>query len=169
MHKTFPSFTLLAALFSLLGCASGEELCLGDAVACELRTADQCDSGCSLTRGCVGGAISCESLTDEGPQLCNQTSGCTWSGLCEGVEGCRQRSYDECEAMEGCNQVRFCFGDGTRCEALEDSQCGLYPQCGNESVCQGAAMACEDIGSRPQCARVPGCFPAETTPSVVDD
>lgn len=170
---TFRALSGALSLFGALllfgsGCADGSEQCLGTAVACAERAPAQCTEGCGMSEGCNGGPVSCESLTDNGRPLCNQTPGCTWVGQCDGLAGCSDRSYTECEDQPGCNQVRRCYGDGTRCEGMADDQCGLYPQCEVSSVCSGGAVQCEDLGSVAQCNTVPGCYAADTSPALLD-
>lgn len=169
MIKTFASATLLVSLLLLIsGCADGSEQCLGSAVSCEERAPAQCTDGCAPVDGCHGGAVSCESLTDDGLTLCNQTSGCRWVGQCDGVAGCGDRDYETCEDQVGCTKVRRCFGDGTTCEGTERTQCELYPQCTLGASCLGEALQCEDLGSTAQCNSVPGCFAADTSPAILD-
>jgi hypothetical protein len=117
--------------------------------------------------GCIGDApVSCPSLTDN-PTLCRQTPGCDYLGTCDGEEGCRRYGYDECAEHAECNQVRRCDGAGVACGNLEQSQCELYPQCRLGSRCEGTATRCSSLDSASACQQVPGCYPADTEPSVV--
>lgn len=170
MTKTTASvaFLFAALLLQVSGCADGTEQCLGSALSCENRAPAQCTDGCGMVEDCLGGPVTCDSLTDDGLQLCNQTPGCTWVGQCGGASGCGDRSYDSCEEQEGCIKVRRCYGEGTTCEGTESSQCELYPQCALGSVCSGEALECEDLGSTSQCNSVPGCYAADTTPAILE-
>lgn len=169
MIKLCLSVTLfaLAALPLAHGCGDSSVECLGSAVACENREVSACDAGCRVQSGCLGDAVACETLTDN-PTLCLQTPGCRYVGSCEGAEGCSRLEFEVCGQTEGCLQVRRCYGDGTRCEDLEDSLCELYPECALTQRCTGSAISCGDLDTESQCLSVPGCFPADTTPSVVE-
>lgn len=169
MINTFAPRALFGAFLLLASaCADGSEQCLGSAVACTERAPASCTDGCAMFQGCNGGAVTCDSITDDGQILCNQTAGCTWVGQCQGVDGCSERSFSECEDQVGCQEVRRCFGEGTRCEGMADSQCELYPQCAISSVCGGNAIQCDNLGSTAQCNTVPGCFAADTSPAILD-
>jgi hypothetical protein len=148
------------------GCGDGSIECLGTPVACENRDIAACTDGCHVFSGCVGGTITCESLTDR-PQICLQTDGCRYLGSCDGREGCSAVDFDTCAETPGCQQVRRCAGGSVACADLDDSQCELYPQCRLGEACQGTADSCHDLGSRSECSAVPGCFPDDTEPSVV--
>jgi len=170
-HRTLAPFVVLLAAAAGLplahGCSDGSVECLGSAVSCDNRDLSECTEGCRVREGCVGTTVDCASLTDE-PSLCVQTAGCRYLGSCDGVEGCEDVGYDECADTPGCVQVRRCGGSGVRCSALEDSLCELYPQCTRGSECTGSATACADLDSTSACYSVPGCVPADTTPSVVE-
>jgi len=156
-----------AVILSAYSCSDGAPQCLGDAVACENRSAEECaGGGCSIREGCLGGELTCDSV--EGLTLCNQTPGCRWVGQCDGSDACRALSYNECGNAPGCVQVRRCYGDGTRCEDLEASLCELYPQCENRSSCTGNATDCIELEADGQCSGTPGCFIADTTPIVAE-
>jgi hypothetical protein len=160
-------FLALAGLPLAHGCSDSSIECLGTAVACSNRDTGECNHGCRLRTGCVGDLIvSCESLTDN-PNLCLQTSGCRYVGSCDGAEGCRDLDYAACPMMEGCMQVRRCIGDGVRCNSLDESQCELYSQCTLGNECLGSATQCDELDSSSACLDVPGCFTADTKPSVV--
>jgi len=159
-------FLATAALTLAHGCSDDSIECLGSAVSCELRDPSECDHGCRLNQGCFGETpVTCESLTSD-PTLCLQT-GCRYVGSCEGAEGCPSLRFDVCGITEGCQQVRRCDGDGITCDRLEDSQCELYAQCELGSRCEGSSTVCGDLDSSKECLEVPGCYPADTTPSVV--
>jgi hypothetical protein len=160
-------FVAAAALPLVHGCSDSSLQCLGTAVACADRELDDCSHGCEVHSGCYGEApVTCDSLTDN-PTLCLQTPGCRYVGSCDGAEGCSQKSYDDCATAPGCQQVRRCYGDGTTCDKLEQSQCDLYSQCEFGSQCSGKAIACADLDSEVSCNDVPGCFPANTKAAVV--
>jgi hypothetical protein len=163
----FRLFFLAAAGLPLAhGCSDSSLECLGSAVACDNRDANECNHGCQLRTGCVGDAvITCDSLTDN-PNLCLQT-GCRYVGSCDGADGCQDLKYEECGMTQGCMQVRRCIGAGVRCGTLEESQCELYSQCTRGSECIGTATKCSDLDSSSACLDVPGCYPADTKPSVV--
>ena len=80
MTKTCLRLLFLAALAAPLahGCSDSSLECLGQPVACENREISSCTHGCRVTSGCVGGEITCESLTDR-PMLCVQTGNCLTS------------------------------------------------------------------------------------------
>jgi len=161
-------FLAATALPLAHGCGDGSLECLGTPVACENRELSSCRDGCSVYSGCLGGTITCESLTDR-PQLCLQTADCRYVGTCEGREGCENISdFDACGETPGCVQVRRCFGGSVSCADLEDSQCELHPQCRLGEECRGTATECGDLVSSEECSSVPGCFPADTKPAVVD-
>jgi hypothetical protein len=168
MTKICLRFLFLGALALPLahGCSDSPLQCLGSPVACGNRDLSQCTAGCSVREGCFGDVVTCESLT-ENPTLCLQL-GCRYGGSCEGGPGCADTNYDLCATTAGCVQVAQCFGDDVRCSRLEDSQCELYPQCSLGRECVGDATPCGDLGSTSACLDVPGCLPADTTPSVVD-
>jgi hypothetical protein len=159
-------FLAAAGLPLAHGCSDSSLECLGSAVACANRDASECNHGCQLRTGCVGDLIvSCESLADN-PPLCLQI-GCRYVGSCDGAEGCADLKYDQCGMTVGCMQVRRCIGEGVRCDSLEDSQCELYSQCTLGSECLGSATKCSDLDSASACLDVPGCYAADTKPSVV--
>jgi hypothetical protein len=137
------------------GCGDSSFECLGTPVACENREIAQC------------GDITCESLTDR-PMLCVQTGGCRYLGSCTGRAGCENVEYEACGETPGCVQVARCAGDGVTCSDLEDSQCELHPECFLGESCVGSADSCASLGSTAECRSVPGCFPADTKPAVVD-
>jgi hypothetical protein len=149
------------------GCSDSSLECLGSPVACENREVDQCTNGCRIFSGCVGSTVTCESLTDR-PQLCVQTGDCRYVGSCEGRAGCENVDYDTCGETPGCQQVARCIGGSVTCESLDESQCELHSQCRLGEQCQGDADDCTGIGSLSECSAVPGCFPADTRPTVVD-
>jgi hypothetical protein len=161
-------FLALAALpLAQAGCGDGSVECLGTAVACSNRDASECKHGCELRSGCVGDVpVTCDSLTDN-PNVCVQTKGCRYVGTCDGAANCKNLKYDECGMTEGCMQVRRCIGDDFDCNRLEDSQCELYPQCKLGQQCVGSATSCGDLDSQNACIEVPGCYAADTKPSVV--
>jgi hypothetical protein len=161
-------FLALAALpLAQAGCGDSSIECLGTAVACSNRDPGECKHGCELRSGCVGDVpVTCDSLTDE-PNICVQTKGCRYVGTCDGAANCKQLTYAECGMTEGCMQVRRCIGDDFDCNRLEDSQCELYSQCKLGSQCVGSATQCNDLDSQSACIAVPGCYPADTKPSVV--
>lgn len=161
------SFLAVLALPLAHGCGESSLECLGTPVACENRELAQCTDGCSVNSGCVGTEVTCESLTDR-PTLCVQTGGCRYLGSCTGRVGCENVEYEACGMTPGCQQVARCAGDGVQCGDLEDSQCELHPQCRLGEECRGTADACDSLGSSSECSAVPGCFPADTQPSVVD-
>jgi hypothetical protein len=169
MTKTCLRLLFLAALAAPLahGCGDSSFECLGQPVACENREIAQCTHGCSVFEGCVGGAVTCESLTDR-PELCVQTGPCRYVGSCQGRAGCENVDYQECGETPGCEQVARCTGGSVSCGSLEDSQCELHPQCRLGEACQGDADSCDEVRSSGACASVPGCFPADTEPSVID-
>jgi len=159
-------FLAAAGLPLAHGCSDSSLECLGTAVACSNREPSECSHGCQLRTGCVGELIvSCDSLTDN-PELCLQT-GCRYVGTCDGADGCESLGYGACATREDCKQVRRCIGDGVRCNSLDESQCELYSQCTLGNECLGSATQCNDLDSSSACLDVPGCFPADTTPSVV--
>jgi hypothetical protein len=159
-------FLAAAGLPLAHGCSDSSLECLGSAVACSSRDLSECNHGCHVRSGCVGNtAITCESLTDK-PDLCLQR-GCRYVGSCDGAEGCGQLKYDACGMTAGCMQVRRCIGDDVPCSDLEESQCELYSQCTRGSECIGSATDCSDLDSSSACLAVPGCYPADTKPSVV--
>jgi hypothetical protein len=170
-HRRFsPLVILLGAASGVLlahGCGDSSIECLGTPVACENRDLGECNAGCRVREGCIGGEVDCESLTDE-PTLCVQTAGCRYLGSCDGNEGCSELSYQACADAAGCVQVRRCGGEGVACDRLEESQCELYPQCVRGQECTGSATRCGDLESTAACLDVPGCLPADTTPAVVD-
>ena len=160
-------FLAAAALPLAHGCSDDSIECLGSAVSCDLRDASECDHGCRLNEGCFGDSpVTCDSLTDE-PNLCLQTPGCRYVGTCEGAANCPPLNFEVCAITEGCQQVRRCSGEGVTCDRLEDSQCELYAQCELGSRCEGSATSCGELDSSKSCLDVPGCYPADTTPSVV--
>jgi len=160
-------FLAAAGLPLAHGCGDSSLECLGSAVACANRDASECNHGCQLRTGCVGDlTVSCESLTDN-PNLCLQTTGCRYVGSCDGAGDCQNLKYEQCGMTEGCVQVRRCIGSGVRCEDLEQSQCELYSQCALGNECLGSATQCSDLDSSSACLGVPGCYPADTKPSVV--
>ena len=169
MTKIYVCLSLLAALAVPLanGCGENSLECLGTPVACENRELATCTDGCSVFSGCLGSTITCESLTDR-PQLCVQTGDCRYVGSCEGRAGCENVGYDACAETPGCVQVERCYGGSVSCGELEDSQCELHPQCRLGQECRGEADSCGSLSSSSECAAVPGCYPAETKPSVVD-
>jgi hypothetical protein len=69
--------------------------------------------------------------------------------------------------MPGCQFAVTCVGEGAGCEDLDEDTCGLYPECGFRSECTGRADDCGDVSTVEQCRLVPGCFPADTDPSIV--
>ena len=116
--------------------------------------------------GCVGDLpVTCESLIDN-PDLCLQT-GCRYVGSCDGADGCDKLPYAQCGMTEGCMQVRRCIGDSVSCDSFGDTQCELYAQCTLGTECHGSATKCSDLDSSSSCLDVPGCYPADTKPSVV--
>jgi hypothetical protein len=169
MTKICLRLSFLAALAMPLahGCGDSSLECLGTPVACENRELAQCTDGCSVRSGCVGTEVTCDSLTDR-PMLCVQTGGCRYLGSCTGRAGCENVEYEACGETPGCNQVARCAGEGVSCTDLESSQCELHPQCRLGEECSGSADACDELGSSSECSSVPGCFPADTSPSVVD-
>jgi hypothetical protein len=169
MTKICVRLLFLAAIALPLahGCSDGTLECLGTPVACENRELATCTDGCSVYSGCLGSTVTCESLTDR-PQLCVQTGDCRFVGTCEGREGCAAVPYDACAETPGCVQVRSCIGGSVSCGDLEDSQCELHPQCRLGDECRGSADGCGELSSSTECAAVPGCYPADTKPSVVD-
>jgi len=148
------------------GCSDSPVVCLGTSVACANRDLSECNAGCQVAQGCFGDDVTCDSLTDD-PMLCLQT-GCRYIGTCEGEAGCATLSFETCGTTAGCVQVRRCYGSNVRCASLEESQCELYPECALGSRCQGSAASCDEVSTTSACLDVPGCFPADTTPSVVD-
>ena len=174
MSNRRPRFSPLVVVFCAAlgvplahGCGDSSIECLGTPVPCSNRDLAECNAGCRVREGCIGGTVDCESLTDE-PTLCVQTAGCRYLGSCTGAEGCSGLMYEVCAMTPGCVQVRRCGGAGVRCNQLEDSQCELYPQCALGEECLGSATACGDLGSTAACYDVPGCYPADTTPAVVE-
>jgi hypothetical protein len=158
---------LAAALLPLAhGCGDSSVECLGTPVACENREIATCKDGCHVVSGCVGGSVSCESLTDRA-EICIQTEGCRYLGSCAGREGCAAVDFETCAETPGCQQVRRCAGGTVSCADLEDSQCELFPQCRLGDECQGTADPCHDLASSQECSSVPGCFADDTEPSVV--
>jgi hypothetical protein len=160
---------LAAAAFSLIhGCSDGSLECLGNAVACGDRDVDTCNHGCEVESGCLGDSeITCDSLTNN-PDLCLQTPGCRYVGSCDGGPGCNQiADFAQCGTTPGCTQVRRCFGGSISCDSLDDSQCELYSQCVLGSRCVGSADSCGNLESAGSCLDVPGCYSADTKPSVV--
>lgn len=149
------------------GCGDSSFECLGTPVACSNRDIADCNAGCRVFEGCVGGRVDCASLTDE-PELCVQTAGCMYLGSCDGRAGCSNLDYDTCGTTSGCVQVRRCGGAGVACSNLEDDLCELYPQCARGQECRGSALACGELESSAACNDVPGCLPADTEPAVVD-
>jgi hypothetical protein len=160
-------FFAAAALPIVHGCSDSSIACLGTPVACENRDLNACNGGCEVISGCLGDVVSCESLTDR-PTLCVQTGDCRYVGSCEGAEGCEAFTFDACATAPGCVQVRRCFGTEVSCSSLEDSQCELHPQCSLGRECGGSASSCSDLDSTAACLDSPGCFSADTEPSVVD-
>jgi hypothetical protein len=165
---------LAAAAVSLVhGCSDSSFLCLGTPVACENREIDQCRSGCRVFSGCLGTEpVTCESLTDR-PMVCVQTGECEYLGSCTGRAGCENVEYEACGETPGCQQVARCGvrGDAApfvTCDSLEESQCELHPQCRLGQQCEGEPDDCGSLDSGSQCSATPGCFPADTQPSVVD-
>jgi hypothetical protein len=167
MTKTCLRLLLLAAGATAIthGCGDGSIECLGTPVACENRDLAECNGGCSVYEGCLGGVVSCESLTDN-RDLCIQTGDCRYVGSCEGVEGCDTTPFEACATAPGCVQVRRCYGTDLTCANLDDSQCELYAQCELGEECRGSAADCGDLDSNAACLDAPGCFPADVTPSV---
>jgi len=53
------------------------------------------------------------------------------------------------------------------CDSFGDTQCELYAQCTLGTECRGSATKCSDLDSSSSCLDVPGCYPADTKPSVV--
>ena len=169
MTKTCLRLLFLAALAAPLahGCSDSSLECLGQPVACENREISSCTHGCRVTSGCVGGEITCESLTDR-PMLCVQTGNCRYLGSCQGRAGCENVDYETCAETPGCEQVARCAGDTVTCSSLEESQCELHPQCRLGQECGGEPDECGELSSGTECSAVPGCFPADTEPSVVN-
>lgn len=169
MTKTCLRLTFLAALAVPLahGCGDSSLECLGTPVRCENREIAQCTQGCRVFSGCVGDTVTCESLTDR-PTLCVQTGDCRYVGSCRGRDGCENVDYETCGETPGCEQVARCSGGTISCASLEESQCELHPQCRLGQECRGDADACDELVSSSECSAVPGCFPADTTPSVVN-
>jgi hypothetical protein len=163
------SFLAATAVAVVHGCSDSSFECLGSPVSCENREIDQCNSGCRVFTGCVGvDSITCESLTDR-PMLCVQTPGCEYLGSCIGRAGCENVEYDACGETPGCQQVARCGGDDAiECDSLEESQCELHPQCRLGQRCEGDADDCGSLDSSSECSAAPGCFPADTKPSVID-
>jgi hypothetical protein len=168
MTKTYLRLLLLAVAAVPLahGCGDSSIECLGSPVACENREVADCNAGCGAFEGCLGGSISCDSLTAD-PILCLQT-GCRYVGTCEGREGCGSIEFESCADTPGCEEVRRCYGTTVTCASLGDDQCELYPQCRLGQECRGTAAPCNDLSSPRSCLEVPGCFPADTEPSVTD-
>ena len=169
MTKTCLRLLFLAALAAPLahGCGDSALECLGQPVACESREIAQCTNGCHVFSGCVGDTVTCESLTDR-PMLCVQTGDCRYLGSCQGRAGCENVSYADCAETPGCEQVARCAGGSVECSSLDEDQCNLYDQCRFGEQCQGDADDCDSLDSTGACSAVPGCFPADTQPSVVD-
>jgi hypothetical protein len=169
MTKNCLRLLFLGALALPLAYSCGDSPleCLGAAVACGDRDLVDCNAGCELSEGCFGNDITCDSLTSN-PTLCLQTNGCRYVGTCEGPAGCEERSYSDCVNGPGCLQVERCYGGSVSCNSLEDSQCELYAECALSQRCQGSATTCNELDSTSACIDVPGCYPADTTPSVVD-
>ena len=169
MTKTYLGLLFLAALAVPLahGCGDSSFECLGQPVACENREISQCTNGCRVFSGCSGDTVTCESLTDR-PMLCVQTGDCRYVGSCQGRPGCENVDYDACAETPGCEQVARCTGSSVTCESLEDSQCELHPQCRLGETCQGEADSCAEVKSSGACTAVPGCFPADTDPAILD-
>lgn len=167
MTKTCLRLLLLAAGATSIthGCGDGSIECLGTPVACENRNLAECSGGCGVYEGCLGGVVSCESLTDN-RELCIQTGDCRYVGSCEGVEGCDSTPFEACATAPGCVQVRRCYGTDVTCANLDTDQCELYAQCELGEECRGSAAACGDLESNAACLDAPGCFPANVTPSV---
>jgi hypothetical protein len=150
------------------GCSDSSIECLGTPVACDHRDLGECNGGgCEVHAGCLGESVTCDSLTDR-PNLCLQTGDCRYVGSCAGEAGCSQVAFDVCADTPGCVQVRRCYGGSVTCGSLADSQCELYPQCQLGQECRGSATDCGDLDSRVSCLQAPGCFSADTEPSVVD-
>lgn len=169
MTKTFVTMIVLAlaAVPLVHGCGDSSIECLGTPVACENRELAACNGGCRVHEGCLGGTITCDSLTDV-PNICLQTPGCRYVGSCEGAEGCEDNDFDSCGTAPGCVQVRRCFGGSLTCAGLDRDLCELYPECRLGEECRGSAASCADLASTAVCQDVPGCFVADTEPSVVD-
>jgi hypothetical protein len=160
-------FLALAAVPLAHGCGDSSIECLGTPVACQNRELADCNAGCRSYQGCLGGTITCDLLTSDST-LCRQTGDCRFVGSCEGAEGCGSIDFDVCTDTPGCVEVRRCSGTSVTCASLGDDQCELYPQCRLDAECRGSAAPCNDLASRTACSDVPGCFPADTEPSVVD-
>lgn len=160
-------FLALSAASLAHGCGDSSIECLGTPVACENRELSQCTAGCRSFAGCLGDSVACESLTSR-PSVCLQTEGCRYVGSCEGGAGCEALDFGTCANTAGCVQVRRCYGGSVSCAKLEDSQCELYPECRLGEECRGTAKDCSDLSSTASCLDVPGCFSADTEPSVVD-
>ena len=169
MTKTLLGLLLVAAAAAPLvhGCGDSSIECLGAPVACENRELEDCNGGCRVSEGCLGGTITCDSLTDV-PTICLQTPGCRYVGSCEGADGCEELDFDACGGTPGCVVVRRCFGGSLTCASLERDLCELYAECRLGEECGGSAAPCNDLESTAQCLNVPGCFTADTEPSVVD-
>jgi hypothetical protein len=97
-----------------------------------------------------------------------QTGDCRYVGSCQGRAGCENVDYDDCGTVPGCEQVARCAGGSITCASLEDSQCELHPQCRLGEQCRGDADSCGEVKSSGGCSAVPGCFPADTDPAIVD-
>lgn len=174
MAKTFPRLALLAALLlsAFQGCSDADVRCLGRPVECSRRSANDCIGGCSVRTGCLGEAITCDTISDN--DICQQTPGCELRGSCEGLRtdggepACEDLPPRRCQMTDGCVYSVACVGGGTTCDALDDDLCGLYPQCAFQSQCTGQADACGDLDSVDECRIVPGCYPADTDPSVTE-
>jgi hypothetical protein len=160
-------FLAASAVTLIHGCGESSLECLGTPVACENRGVAECTDGCSVFSGCVGDTVTCESLTDR-PMLCVQTGDCRYVGSCQGRAGCENVEYELCGETPGCEQVARCSGGSVSCESLDDSQCELHPQCLLGQQCRGNADSCRELDSSSECSAVPGCFLADTEPSVVD-
>jgi hypothetical protein len=167
MKNMYARLVFLGATLAAFGhgCSDASVRCLGTPSECANRSADDCVSGCSLRRGCLGERVQCDTISNN--LLCEQPPGCGLRGTCEGEASCTQLSASQCRMTAGCQYVVGCVGDGTPCESLEEDLCGLYPQCAFESQCYGKAQACDEVDSYDQCQQVPGCYLADTDPSVV--
>jgi hypothetical protein len=173
MAKTFAGLVFFGAVLAGLfhGCSDASVRCLGHASACEGRSSSQCLEGCSLRTGCLGDAIVCGEIDDT--VLCAQTPGCEVRASCEGERAdgespaCADLATTPCRNTPGCQYVVACIGSGSSCEELDEDTCNLYPQCGFESECGGRASDCGDVSTVEQCRLVPGCYLADTDPSIV--
>jgi hypothetical protein len=175
MAKTFARVVFFGAVFVGLfyGCSDASVRCLGRASSCEGRLASQCIEGCSLKTGCLGDDIVCGEITEGA--LCDQTPGCERQGSCEGVRQdgetptCEELAATPCRSTPGCQYVVSCVGPGTPCGELDQDTCELYPECKYQSQCSGSADSCGDVGTVEQCRQVPGCYPADTDPSIIPE